>query len=138
MQAMAAAANAALSLPGLIVEDLPGEPSPVVAWLEDELDGLDPFLSSLPSRKSRSLFLTLAFITLPAKAFQTYSSEGPSSRTFICRPLLAGASTNQLHGQRFKATTVRVVSNELAKVRVDVYHCHGLKAVSASYVVNDQ
>lgn len=62
----------------------------------------------------------------------TYSSEAPSSRTFNCGPLFAGASRNQFQGQRFKAITVRVVSKELANVRVDVYHCHGLKAVSAS------
>ena len=63
----------------------------------------------------------------------TYSSEAPSSRTFKYGPLFVGASRNQFQGQRFKATTVRVVSNELANVRVDVYHCHGLKAVSASF-----
>lgn len=71
-------------------------------------------------------------LILHTKGLNTYSSEGPSSRTFICRPLSAGASRNQFQGHRFRARTVRVVSNELANVRVDVYHCHGLKAVSAS------
>ena len=74
----------------------------------------------------------LASITLGTQGLETYSSEAPSSRTFICGPMFAGASKNQFQGQRFKATTVRVVSNELANVRVEVYHCHGLKAVSAS------
>lgn len=72
-------------------------------------------------------------ITLGTGGLETYSSEGPSSRTFNCAPLLAGASTNQSHGQRFRAMTVRVVSNELANARVEVYHCHGLKTVSASF-----
>lgn len=62
----------------------------------------------------------------------TYSREGPSSRTFICMPSLAGASMNQVHGHQLRAIIVRVVSNELANVRVEVYHCHGLRAVSAS------
>lgn len=75
----------------------------------------------------------LTTIVLSTGGLQTYSSEAPSSRTFICKPLFAGASRNQFQGQRFRATTVRVVSNELANVRVDVYHCHGLTAVSASW-----
>jgi hypothetical protein len=62
----------------------------------------------------------------------TYSREGPSSRTFICMPSLAGASMNHVHGHQLRAIIVRVVSNELANVRVEVYHCHGLRAVSAS------
>jgi hypothetical protein len=70
--------------------------------------------------------------SLKAKWFATYSREGPSSRTFICKPLLAGASRNQPHGHQLRAMIVRVVSKELANVRVDVYHCHGLRAVSAS------
>ena len=74
----------------------------------------------------------LASITLGTRGLATYSSEAPSSRTFICGPMFLGASKNQLQGHRFKATTVSVVSNELANVRVEVYHCHGLKAVSAS------
>lgn len=55
MQAIAAAARAALSRDVTLAGTLSCEPSLAVAWLEDELDGLDPSFTSLPSRKSRSL-----------------------------------------------------------------------------------
>jgi hypothetical protein len=55
IQAIAAAASAALRRGVTVVETLCCEPPLVAAWLEDELDGLDPFFASLPSRKSRSL-----------------------------------------------------------------------------------
>lgn len=42
---------------------------------------------------------------------------------------LMGAGWRRCHGQKFKAAMVRVVSSELEKVRVDTYHCQGLRAV---------
>lgn len=44
-----------------------------------------------------------------------------------------GAFRNHSHGQLQRAKTVKVVSNELAKVLVDVKNCHGLKIVRSSY-----
>jgi hypothetical protein len=55
MQAMAAAARAALSRDEMVVGTLSCGVSLVAAWLDDELDGLDPSFTSLPSRKSLSL-----------------------------------------------------------------------------------
>jgi hypothetical protein len=55
IQAMAAAASAALSRGGAEVGSLSCEPPAAGAWLEVELDGLDPSFTSLPSRKSFSL-----------------------------------------------------------------------------------
>lgn len=36
------------------------------------------------------------------------------------------------HGQKYAATTVRVVSRQLEKVRVEQNHCQGLATVNAS------
>lgn len=41
-----------------------------------------------------------------------------------------------LHGQKYNATTVKVVSRQLDKVLVEQNHCHGLTTVSIRYTLS--
>ena len=49
----------------------------------------------------------------------------------------SSASIDHCQGQKFSATTVRVVSRQLESVRVEQNHCQGLQTVRASYRIRD-
>ena len=91
------------------------------------------------NRQRRRLFFVSGFCSLRTPKLTTYFATSSTSlcSSFVRRPSLSissssSASVDQCHGQRFNATTVKVVSRQLESVRVEQNHCQGLQTVRAS------
>ena len=96
------------------------------------------------NRQRRSLFSESEILPI---ATQDQISNFVFSSTSLCSPFArkpslsisssSSASIDHCQGQKFSATTVRVVSRQLERVRVEQNHCQGLQTVRASYRIRD-
>ena len=96
------------------------------------------------NRQRRSLFFESGFCSLQSQKLITYFAV---SSTYLCssfvrRPSLSissssSGSIDHCQGQKFSATTVKVVSRQLERVRVEQNHCQGLQTVRASYRIRE-